>query len=124
FVANRIGTFGMLDAMHEMIKTGLSPEEADALLGKPVGHPKSALFRTGDIVGLDTLVHVADNCYDLLETDPSRDTFKVPAYVRKMVENKQLGDKTKGGFYKKTKEGLFTLDPTTGEYRPQVKARL
>lgn len=124
FVANRIGTFGMLDAMHEMLKTGLTPEEADALLGKPVGHPKSALFRTGDIVGLDTLVHVADNCYDLLETDPSRDTFKVPAYVRKMVEAKQLGDKTKGGFYKKTKEGLFTLDPTTGEYRPQVKPRL
>lgn len=124
FVANRIGTFGMLDAMHEMIKVGLTPEEADALLGKPVGHPKSALFRTGDIVGLDTFVHVADNCYDLLPNDPQRDTFKVPAYVRTMVANKQLGDKTKGGFYKKTKEGLLTLDPTTGEYRALEKPRL
>lgn len=124
FVANRIGTFGMLDAIHEMLKQGLTPEETDALLGTPVGHPKSALFRTGDIVGLDTFAHVADNCWALLENDPWRDTFKLPEYIRKMVKAGQLGDKSKGGFYKKTADGLATLDPTTGEYRPQGKARL
>lgn len=125
FVANRIGTFGMLDAIHEMLEQGLTPEEADALLGSPVGHPKSALFRTGDIVGLDTFAHVANNCYDLLGDDPVRDTFKLPAYITRMVAAKQLGDKTKGGFYRKSKDGgLDTLDPVTGEYRPNQKPRL
>jgi 3-hydroxyacyl-CoA dehydrogenase len=126
FVANRIGTFGMLDAIHHMLKEGLSPEEVDALLGTPVGHPKSALFRTGDIVGLDTFAHVAKNCYDLLTTDEERDTFKLPEYIGKMVAAGQLGDKSKGGFYKKgaSKKDLSTLDPYTGEYRAQQKARL
>lgn len=124
FVANRIGTFGMLDAIHLMLKEGLAPEEVDALLGVPVGHPKSALFRTGDIVGLDTFGHVAKNCYDLLTDDEERDTFKLPAYIGEMVKKGQLGDKTKGGFYKKAGKEIFTLDPYTGEYRPQQKARL
>jgi 3-hydroxyacyl-CoA dehydrogenase len=124
FVANRIGTFGMLDAIHMMLKDGLAPEEVDALLGTPVGHPKSALFRTGDIVGLDTFSHVAKNCYDLLVDDEERDTFKLPEYIGKMVAAGRLGDKSKGGFYRKGAEGLETLDPKTGEYRPNVKARL
>jgi 3-hydroxyacyl-CoA dehydrogenase len=124
FVANRIGTYGMLDAIHEMVKEKLSPEEVDALLGTPVGHPKSALFRTGDLVGLDTFGHVADNCYELLTKDEQRDTFKLPAFIKTMIERKQLGDKSKGGFYKKGPEGLLTLDPYTGEYRPQEKAKL
>ncbi len=122
FVANRIGTFGMLDAIRQMLKQGLTPEEADALMGTPVGHPKSALFRTGDLVGLDTFAHVANNCYDLLVNDEERETFRLPAYITKMVETGKLGDKVKGGFYKKSKEGLFTLDPATGEYRPNQKA--
>jgi 3-hydroxyacyl-CoA dehydrogenase len=82
-----------------------------------MGHPKSASFRTADIVGLDTFVHVADNCYKALTTDEDRDVFKVPAFIRAMVEKKLLGDKTKGGFYKKGGRACETLDPTTGEYR-------
>lgn len=124
FVANRIGTFGMLDAIHKMVEGDFTPEEMDALFGTPVGHPKSALFRTGDLVGLDTFAHVADNCYDLLEGDEERGVFKLPEYIREMVKKGLLGNKSKAGFYRKTKEGIQTLDPKTLEYRPQEKARL
>ena len=71
---------------------------------------QSLTLRTADLVGLDTLVHVANNSYEALKDDEERDVFKVPAYVNTMVENKQLGNKTKGGFYKKTREGIQTLD--------------
>jgi len=124
FIANRIGTFGMLDAIHEMQRCGLTPEEVDALLGTPVGHPKSALFRTGDMVGLDTFAHVAGNCHRLLTHDEERETFVLPPWVQAMVAAGRLGDKSRGGFYRKTPEGLQTLDPATGDYRPHVKARL
>ena len=117
FVGNRIGTHAMLVGMHQMIEDGLAPEDVDNITGAPMGHPKSASFRTADIVGLDTLVHVADNCYDALSHDEERDVFKVPAYVRTMVEKKLLGDKTKGGFYKKAGKEVSTLDPKTLEYR-------
>jgi 3-hydroxyacyl-CoA dehydrogenase len=83
-----------------------------------MAHPKSASFRTGDIVGLDTFAHVADNCYSALERDEDREVFKLPAYIRGMIEKKLLGDKTKGGFYRKGKDGLETLDPVKLEYRP------
>ncbi|CAN97724.1 MULTISPECIES: 3-hydroxyacyl-CoA dehydrogenase/enoyl-CoA hydratase family protein [Sorangium] len=118
FVGNRIGTHAMLTAIHLMIEDGLAPEDVDAITGIAMAHPKSASFRTGDIVGLDTFAHVADNCYSALERDEDRDVFKVPAYIRKMIEAKLLGDKTKGGFYRKAKEGLETLDPAKLEYRP------
>jgi 3-hydroxyacyl-CoA dehydrogenase len=124
FVANRIGTFGMLDAINEMLKEKLSPEEVDALLGTPVGHPKSALFRTGDLVGLDTFAHVANNCYDLLTKDEERETFKLAPYITEMVKSGKLGDKSKGGFYRKGEAGLETYDPYTAQYRPQAKAKL
>lgn len=124
FVANRIGTFGMLDGIHHMLKGGFSPEEMDVLFGKPLGHPKSALFRTGDLVGLDTFVHVANNCYDLLEGDEEREVFKVPAYLNEMVKKGLLGNKSKAGFYKKTRAGIETYDPTTGEYREREKPRI
>jgi 3-hydroxyacyl-CoA dehydrogenase len=117
FVGNRIGTHAIMIGIHQMLKDGLSPEDVDALTGAPMGHPKSASFRTADMVGLDTLKHVADNCYAALTTDEEREVFKVPAYINAMVEKKLLGDKTKGGFYKKTGEGIATLDPTSGEYR-------
>ena len=84
-----------------------------------MAHPKSATFRTGDMVGIDTLAHVADNCYEVLTDDEDREVFALPDYIRTMVEQKQLGNKTRGGFYKKTKAGIETLDPTTGEYRPR-----
>ena len=117
FVGNRIGTHAMLATIHLMIEDGLAPEDVDAITGSPMGHPKSASFRTADLVGVDTFCHVADNCYTSLTEDEERDVFQVPAYIRSMVEKKILGDKTRGGFYKKGKDGIETLDPKTLEYR-------
>src|SRR5262249_23295896 len=81
---------------------------------------KSATFRTADMVGLDTMGHVAANSYKTLVDDEDRDTFKVPAYVEAMIGKGQLGDKTKGGFYKKVGSDIQTLDPKTGEYRAKA----
>ena len=120
FVANRIGAHGMMSAIHLMLEMELSPEDLDAITGIPMGRPKSATFRTADVVGLDTLVHVVDNCYEVLTEDEDREVFKVPDYVRTMIGNKQLGQKTRAGFYRKTKQGIETLDPKTGEYRPKA----
>ncbi len=120
FIANRIGAHSMMATIHLMIEMGLQPEDVDAITGKPMGHPKSATFRTGDMVGLDTLVHVVTNCYKVLTEDEDRDVFKAPDLLLGMIERKQLGNKTRGGFYKKTKAGIETLDPTTGEYRPRA----
>jgi 3-hydroxyacyl-CoA dehydrogenase len=120
FVGNRIGTHAMLTTIHLMLEDGLSPEDADAITGEPLGHPKSASFRTADLVGVDTFAHVAQNCFDALTADEDRKVFEMPAYIKKMVEKKLLGDKTKGGFYRKAKDGsLETLDPATLEYRPR-----
>jgi len=118
FVGNRIGTHAMMTAIHLMLEEGLAPEDIDALTGVAMAHPKSASFRTADMVGLDTLVHVANNCHDSLVSDEERAVFEVPAYIRAMVDKKLLGDKTKGGFYRKAKGGVIeTLDPKTLEYR-------
>ena len=120
FVGNRIGCLAMLTTIHLMLEDGLAPEDADSITGEPLGHPKSASFRTADLVGVDTFVHVAKNCYDSLVGDEDRETFKTPAFIEKMVEKKLLGDKTRGGFYRKGKDGsLETLAPTTLEYRPR-----
>ena len=122
FVGNRIGAYAMMVAIHQMLESGLAPEEVDAVAGPPLGRPKSAAFRTADMVGIDTFVHVADNCHRLLVDDPERDAFLVPAFIRTMVQRGQLGNKTKGGFYKKDKatKNVATLDPTTGEYREKL----
>jgi 3-hydroxyacyl-CoA dehydrogenase len=120
FVGNRIGAHGMLAAIHLMLDEGLAPEDVDAIAGEPSAHPKSALFRTADLVGVDTFVHVADNCYAALTEDEDRKVFEVPSFIRAMVEKKLLGDKTKGGFYRKGKDGnVETLDPKTLQYRPR-----
>ncbi|MDP9150259.1 MAG: 3-hydroxyacyl-CoA dehydrogenase/enoyl-CoA hydratase family protein [Myxococcota bacterium] len=120
FVGNRIGVHAMMSAIHLMLDEGLAPEDIDAITGEPLGHPKSASFRTADLVGVDTLVHVADNCFASLPHDEDRRVFEVPAFMRAMVEKKLLGDKTKGGFYRKGKDGqIETLDPKTLEYRPR-----
>jgi 3-hydroxyacyl-CoA dehydrogenase len=120
FIGNRIGTHAMMATIHQMLADGLTPEDVDNITGSPMGHPKSASFRTGDLVGLDTFVHVADNCYTSLTNDEDRDVFKMPDYVKAMVEKKLLGDKTKGGFYKKMPDkSIMTLDPKTLEYRPK-----
>jgi 3-hydroxyacyl-CoA dehydrogenase len=117
FIANRIGTHSMMAVIHLMLEHGLSPEDVDNLTGAPMGHPKSASFRTADLVGLDTLVHVVENCHASLPNDEDREVFTVPAYIKAMVQKGILGDKTKGGFYKKAGKDVTTLDPKTGEYR-------
>jgi 3-hydroxyacyl-CoA dehydrogenase len=120
FIGNRIGLQSMMTAIHLMLERGLAPEDVDAITGVPMAHPKSATFRTADVVGLDTVGHVAANCYKTLTADEDRETFATPAYITQMIEQGRLGDKTKGGFYKKQGDGLSTLDPRTGEYRPRA----
>ncbi|HEY5920189.1 MAG TPA: 3-hydroxyacyl-CoA dehydrogenase/enoyl-CoA hydratase family protein, partial [Kofleriaceae bacterium] len=117
FVGNRIGVQSMMTTIHLMLEKGLTPEDVDAITGIPMAHPKSATFRTADMVGLDTVGHVADNSYKTLVNDEERETFKMPAYIAAMIQKGQLGDKTKGGFYKKVGNDILTLDPKTGEYR-------
>jgi 3-hydroxyacyl-CoA dehydrogenase len=117
FIANRIGAHSMMTVIHLMLEKGLAPEDVDAITGLPMGHPKSATFRTGDVVGLDTLGHVVANCHAVLTADEDRAVFATPPYLAKMIESGRLGDKTKGGFYKKVGDKIQTLDPKTGEYR-------
>ncbi len=118
FVGNRIGTHAMLTGIHLMLEDKLAPEDVDAITGAPMGHPKSASFRTADLVGLDTFAHVADNCYAALKGDEELEVFKLPAFIRAMVDKKLLGDKTKGGFYRKgADKDIQTYDPVTGDYR-------
>src|SRR6266513_1503296 len=127
FIANRIGTFSMLNALRLMGTLGMTVEEVDACTGPAVGWPKSATFRTADIVGLDVLVHVVKNIYETAPNDESRVMYKVPALVEEMVKHGWLGDKTGQGFYKKVKgEGekeILTLDVNTMEYRARQKAK-
>src|SRR6516164_10241424 len=103
FIANRIGTYSMLNALRLMSTLGMTIEEVDACTGPAVGWPKSATFRTADIVGLDVLVHVVRNIYETAPDDESRQRYKVPALVEDMVKRGWLGDKTGQGFYKKLK---------------------
>jgi 3-hydroxyacyl-CoA dehydrogenase len=119
FVGNRIGLHSMFTTIHLMLEKGLAPEDVDAITGIPMAHPKSATFRTADVVGLDTVGHVAANCYASLTNDEDRDTFKTPPYIVQMIEKNMLGDKTKGGFYKREGKDTLTLDPKTGAYRPK-----
>ena len=120
FIGNRIGLHGMMTTIHLMLERGLTPEDVDAITGIAMAHPKSATFRTADVVGLDTVGHVAENCYKSLTGDEERATFAAPPYIKNMIERGQLGDKTKGGFYKKQGDALSTLDPKTGEYRAKA----
>lgn len=128
FVANRIGVFGMMDAIAAMAEQKLGVEEIDFLTGPIVGHPKSASFRTADLVGLDTFVAVAGNVYDGCPNDESRDIFATPPILSNMVEAGYLGDKTGGGFYKKSKDAegkrvIMTLDLDSMEYREKQRAK-
>ncbi len=120
FIGNRIGLQSMMTTIHLMLERGLTPEDVDAITGLAMAHPKSATFRTSDVVGLDTVGHVAENCYKSLTADEERGTFAAPPYIAKMIERGQLGDKTKGGFYKKQGDAILTLDPKTGEYRAKA----
>ncbi len=128
FIANRIGTFGMMATVHEMIAMGFTPTEVDQMTGKAIGHASSATFRTSDLVGLDVLAHVNNNLYPAVPDDEDRDVFQMPELIETMLEKKLLGDKTKGGFYKKSKDAegkreILELDLNTFEYKPQEKTK-
>ena len=126
FIGNRIGTFGMVNILNNIEKLNLTVEEIDNLTGPIIGSPKSATFRTSDVVGLDTTVNVATGIYDNCPDDEFRETFKLPQYIYKMLENNWLGSKTDGGFYKRIKDEkgkstILSLDLNTLEYSPVKK---
>ncbi len=128
FIANRVGVYSIMALLHLVQKMDLSVEEVDKYTGPALGRPKSATFRTTDVVGLDTMIKVAKGLYDNCPEDKAHKLFNLPDYVAKMESNNWLGDKTGQGFYKKTKtpEGkteILALDLKTLEYRPQVKVK-
>jgi 3-hydroxyacyl-CoA dehydrogenase len=127
FIANRVGIYSIMSLFHLVEKHNFTVEEVEAVTGKLIGHPKSATFRTCDVVGLDTAVKVAKGIEDNCPNDERRDTFKLPEYVQKMVEGQMWGDKTGKGFFKMEKangqKNLYTLDLKTLEYRPQQKPK-
>lgn len=123
FVANRIGVFGIMETIRVMVEDQYTLEEVDAVFGPAIGRAKSAVFGTADVVGLDTFIHVAQNCWDNLKHDERHAVFETPAFMRKMVENKWLGRKTKAGFYKKEGDEILTLDWQKLEYRKKQKVR-
>lgn len=128
FIANRIGTFGIMNLFHSVKKLGLTVGEIDKLTGPVIGRPKSATFRTADVVGLDTLVHVANGIYGSgAESDTFKDQFVLPDFVQYMIDNKLLGSKTDAGFFKKVKNNdgkseILGLNLETLQYEPQGKA--
>ena len=122
FIGNRIGIFGIQSLFHQVKEMDLTVEEVDKLTGPVIGRPKSATFRTVDVVGLDTLVHVANGIYENCPNDEAHELFKLPEFVSKMMENKWLGSKTGQGFYKKEGKDILTLDLNTLEYRANKKA--
>src|SRR6266446_2806565 len=138
FIANRIGTFGALVTIHAMLEDGYSIEEVDKITGPAVGRPKTATFRTFDLVGLDVLAHVVKNLAENLPEDPERAMFAMPDFVGKMIERGLLGNKTRAGFYKKQKgeasgsearpsgraQEIWTLDVATLDYRPAEKVKI
>lgn len=127
FIANRIGTYGLMVTLEEMVKQNLTVEAVDQLTGLALGRPKSATFRTLDLVGLDTFVNVARNVYNHLPAGSERSTFEIPSFLELMVQNRMLGDKTGCGFYRKmkTEKGseILALDIHTLQYRPQIKTK-
>lgn len=128
FIANRVGVFSIQFLFHAVEKLGLTVEEVDKLSGPVMGRPKSATFRTCDVVGLDTLIHVARGLEANCPDDEQHTVFSIPGYVQKMAENGWYGDKSKQGFYKKTKSEkgereILALDLKSLEYRPQQKVR-
>jgi 3-hydroxyacyl-CoA dehydrogenase len=128
FIANRVGVYSLMSVLHAVEKMELTVEEVDKLTGPVLGRAKSATFRTGDVVGLDTLVMVAKGLVQNLPNDEAKDQFVLPGYLNKMIENKWFGDKTGQGFYKKVKnaEGkseILALDLKTLEYKPSQKVK-
>jgi 3-hydroxyacyl-CoA dehydrogenase len=128
FIANRIGVFSMMATIKEMLEMGLTPTEVDQITGKAIGHASSATFRTSDLVGLDVTAHVVNNLYPAIPDDADRDVFQLPELIRTLLDKKILGDKTNGGFFKKSKDAegkrqILELDLNTFEYKPQEKTK-
>ncbi|MGC6523800.1 MAG: 3-hydroxyacyl-CoA dehydrogenase NAD-binding domain-containing protein [Flavobacteriaceae bacterium] len=123
FIGNRIGIFGIQSLFHQVKELGLTIEEVDKLTGPVIGRPKSATFRTVDVVGLDTLVHVANGIYDNCPDDEAHELFKLPDFINIMMENNWLGSKTGQGFYKKEGKIIKALDLDTLEYRDKKRAK-
>lgn len=128
FIANRIGVFSMMATIKEMIEMDLTPTEVDQITGKAIGHASSATFRTSDLVGLDVTAHVVNNLYPAIPDDEDRDVFQTPELIKMLLEKNILGDKTNGGFFKKSKDAsgkraILELDLQTFEYKPQTKTK-
>lgn len=128
FIANRIGVMAMMAVFPIMKEEEYSIEEVDKLMGPLTGRPKSAVFRTADMVGLDTFAHVADNLYEAVPEDERRDLFKLPEPVRQMIEKGYLGQKSKAGFYKREKDAdgkasFYTIDLESMTYRDKAKVK-
>ena len=126
FIGNRIGIFGIMSLFHQIKSGEYSVEEVDKLTGPAIGRPKSATFRTADIAGLDTMCHVANGVYEKCKDDESREVFKLPDFLQKMLDNNMLGSKTGKGFYKKIKDDngkskILALDLNTFKYNEQKK---
>ncbi|PAE20006.1 3-hydroxyacyl-CoA dehydrogenase/enoyl-CoA hydratase family protein [Robertmurraya siralis] len=120
FIANRIGTYGLLITVREMLNRGYSVGEVDSVTGPLIGRAKSATFRTLDVVGLDTFAHVARNVYDQVE-DAEKEVFEVPPFLQKMIEKGWLGSKSGQGFFLKKGKEILEIDPTSLEYGPRKK---
>jgi len=123
FIGNRIGIFGIQSLFHQVKELGLSVEEIDKLTGPVIGRPKSATFRTVDVVGLDTLVHVANGIYENCPKDEAHHLFQLPDFISKMMKNNWLGSKSGQGFYKKEGKKITVLDLETLEYRDKKPAK-
>lgn len=128
FIANRIGVYGIMAIFSLVDKMGLTIDEVDVLTGPIIGRPKSATFRTADVVGIDTLVKVANGVHDNCPNDEAKEIFKIPAWLDKMIANNWLGDKTGQGFFKKIKgtggeKEILTLDLKSFEYKPRIKPK-
>ncbi len=128
FIANRVGVYSMMELFNNVKESGLSIEDVDKLTGPLIGRPKSATFRTADVVGLDTLIHVANGLYENVKDDERNDIFQLPDFIKKMQENEWLGSKSGQGFYKKVKNddgssAILSLDFDTMEYTAKDKSR-
>lgn len=125
FIGNRIGLFSLLNAMHHMRDMGLTVAEVDAVCGPATARPKSAVFRTADLVGLDTLAFVAEHSFALLPDDEARELYRIPPFLQALLDAGRLGDKSGAGFYRKEKSAdgrqILAWDWQAGEYRPTAK---
>ncbi len=124
FIANRIGTFSLMYTVNKMVEMGYSPELVDTLFSQPMGRAKSGVFRTADVVGLDTLIYVTEGLYRALPQDSMRVHLKTPEFIAELIEKGHLGSKSRKGCYQKIGRDIHTFDPYTREYRPREKLRL